>query len=86
VQASPVMPSEPPPSITFTGRMVAPDGRVVVLAQWGDGTPVTLVQGKVLSNGYRVERLTDQMVELLNPQTQAMVQIPLPPPPRFETR
>lgn len=86
VLAAPVMPSQPPLSLAFTGGMVAPDGRVVVLAQWGDGTPVTLSQGKVLANGYRVERMSTSLVELLNPQTQAVVQLPLPPAPRFETR
>jgi hypothetical protein len=86
VLAAPVMPSQPPLSLTFTGRMVAPDGQVVVLALWGDGTPVTLSQGKVLANGYSVERMSANLVELLNPQTQVVVQLPLPPAPRFETR
>jgi hypothetical protein len=62
------------------------DGRVVVLARWADGSPVRLEEGKVLGNGFRVERMTEQSVELLNPQTQAMVQLTLPAAPRFETR
>lgn len=86
VQAAPVMPSEPVLQLSFTGRMQTPDGRHLVLAQWSDGRPVTLEQGKVLPNGYRVERMNANLVELLNPQTQAVVQLPLPPAPRFETR
>ncbi len=86
VLATPVMPSEPVLQLSFTGRMQTPEGRTVVLAQWSDGRSVTLEQGKVLSNGYRVERMDAGMVELLNPQTQAVVQLPLPPAPRFETR
>lgn len=86
VLAASVMPREPVLQLSFTGRMQTPDGRTVVLAQWSDGRPVTLEQGKVLSNGYRVERMDARMVELLNPQTQAVVQLPLPPAPRFETR
>lgn len=84
--AAPVMPSEPVLQLSFTGRMQTPEGRTVVLAQWSDGRSVTLEPGKVLSNGYRVERMDAGMVELLNPQTQAVVQLPLPPAPRFETR
>jgi len=86
VEAAPVMPSEPMLQLSFTGRMQTPDGRTVVLAQWSDGRPVSLEQGKVLGNGYRVERMSASLVELLNPQTQAVVQLPLPPAPRFETR
>jgi hypothetical protein len=66
--------------------MQTPDGRTVVLARWADGTTVSLEEGKDLGNGYRVERMSEQSVDLLNPQTQAMVQLALPPAPRFETR
>ena len=78
--------SEPLPQLQFTGRLRTPDGRIVVLAQWGDGRPVALEAGKLLANGFRVERMDETVVELLNPQTQAVVQLPLPPAPRFETR
>lgn len=86
VVAAPIVPREPPPSLSFAGRMRTSDGRTVVLARWADGTPVSLEEGKELGNGYRVERMTEQSVDLLNPQTQAMVQLSLPMPPRFETR
>lgn len=84
--AAPIIPREPAPSLSFAGRMQTPDGRVVVLARWADGTPVSMEEGKDLGNGYRVERMSEQSVDLLNPQTQAMVQLALPPPPRFEIR
>lgn len=86
VVAGPLVTREPPPSLVFSGRMRTPDGRTVVLARWADGTPVSLEAGKELGNGYRVERMTEQSVDLLNPQTQAMVQLTLPAAPRFETR
>lgn len=86
VLAAPIIPREPAPSLGFSGRMQTPDGRVVVLARWADGTPVSLEEGKDLGNGFRVERMSEQSVDLLNPQTQAMVQLALPPAPRFETR
>lgn len=86
VFAAPIIPREPPPRLSFAGRMQTPDGRTVVLARWADGTPVSLEEGKDLGNGYRVERMTEQSVDLLNPQTQAMVQLALPPAPPFEIR
>jgi len=82
VLAAPIVPREPAPSLSFSGRMQTPDGRIVVLARWADGTPVSLEDGKDLGNGYRVERMSEQSVDLLNPQTQAMVQLALPPAPR----
>ncbi len=86
VPAAPVVPIEPAPQLSFIGRMQAPDGKAIVLARWGDGSSVRLEQGKVLANGYRVERMGADMVELMHPQTQAVVQLALPPAPRFETR
>lgn len=58
----------------------------MVLARWGDGSLARLEPGKVFANGYRVERMSADMVELRHPQTQTVVQLALPPPPRFETR
>lgn len=86
VLAAPVIPVDPAPQLNFIGRMNTPDGRAVVLAQWGDGQPVTLEEGQVLTGGYRVERMSAGIIELLNPQTQTVLQLPLPPSPRFETR
>jgi len=86
VVTAPLVPREPLPSLIFSGRMRTPDGRTVVLARWADGTTVSLEAGKELGKGYRVERMTEQSVDLLNPQTQAMVQLLLPAAPRFEIR
>ncbi|MGE0097848.1 MAG: hypothetical protein AB7S86_05815 [Hydrogenophaga sp.] len=84
--AAPIEPVAPPPVLTFAGRMRAADGRWLVVAQMGEGAaPVTLEVGKELANGYRVERISDHVVELLNPQTQNMMQMALPAAPRFET-
>jgi type IV secretory pathway VirB10-like protein len=87
VQEAPVVQVEPAPSLQFSGRMRTPDGRVLVFARWGNGgEAVTLELGKTLTNGYRVERMSEQLVELLNPQTQMVVQLALPGPQRFEIR
>lgn len=72
--------------LSFLGRLQTADGRTLVMAQSGDGRTFTLEEGKVLSNGYRVERLGTSVVELLHPQTQSVVSLPLPPIPRLETR
>ncbi|MFC7205942.1 hypothetical protein ACFQOZ_03140 [Comamonas endophytica] len=74
------------PQLIFTGRMRTPGGQTIVLARWGDGSSARLEPGKVFANGYRVERMGTDMVELMHPQTQAVVQLVLPPAPRFETR
>lgn len=80
----PVMP--PPPTLAYVGRMRAVHGGWLVMAQLGaDGFPVALVVGKELGNGYRVERMSDHVVELLNPHTQNVMQLAVPAVPRFET-
>lgn len=84
--AAPVPVAAPPPMLTLSGRMRAPDGRWLVVAQMGEAAvPVTLVEGKELANGYRVERISERVVELLNPQTQHLMQLAVPAAPRFET-
>lgn len=87
VQAVPVQslgPTSPP--LTYVGRMRAVHGGWLVMAQLGaDGVPVALVVGKELGNGYRVERMSDHVVELLNPHTQNVMQLAVPAVPRFET-
>jgi len=87
VVVAPIQPvAPPPPMLTFSGRMRAPDGHWVLVAQMGEAAvPVTLVEGKELANGYRVERISDRVVELLNPQTQHLLQLAVPAAPRFET-
>lgn len=83
VPIQPVMP--PPPTMAYTGRMRAADGRWLVMAQLENGHPVALEVGKELGNGYRVERVSERVVELLNPQTQHLMQLAVPAAPRFET-
>lgn len=75
----------PPPTLAYAGRMRATDGRWLVMVQSENGHPITLEMGKELGNGYRVERMSDRGVELLNPQTQHLMQLAVPAAPRFET-
>jgi hypothetical protein len=74
------------PDLTFVGFLRAPNGNPLVLAQWGDGTPETLAQGKVLRNGYVVESISNSGVYLVHPQTQDKMHIAVPPAPLFEIR
>ena len=83
--ASPA-PVAPSFQLSFLGRLQAVDGRTLVMTQSADGRTFTLEEGKVLSNGYRVERIGVSVVELQHSQTQSVVQLALPPMPRFETR
>lgn len=87
VQAASIEPvlSLPTPTLTLAGRVRAADGRWLVVAQLEGGVPVTLEMGKELGNGYRVERVSDHVVELLNPKTQSLMQLAVPAAPRFET-
>lgn len=78
-------PMPPPPTLVYTGRMRAADGRWLVMVQLENGHPVALEVGKELGSGYRVERMSDRVVELLNPQTQQQMQLAVPAAPRFET-
>lgn len=84
--AASLVPIAPAFQLSFLGRMQTTDGRTLVMAQAGDGRTFNLELGKVLSSGYRVERIGTDVVELLHPQTQSVVLLPMPPVPRFETR
>lgn len=86
VEAIPLRSAAPSsPVLVYAGRMRTPEGRWLVMAQMEVGNPVTLEVGKTLGNGYRVERISDHAVELLNPQTQNLMQMAVPAAPRFET-
>lgn len=85
VQAPPA-PVVPPLRWVTVGRMRAPDGRQWLVGHWGDEVSVTLTEGGRSPRGHRVERITPEALELLNPDTQERQRIALPPPPRFEMR
>jgi hypothetical protein len=81
----PPPPAPPPLNLRFTGRMLAPDGALLVFANLGT-QPVVLAAGTDLPNGYRVETVTATAVELLYPPLGARARLDLPAAPAFEVR
>ena len=81
----PPPPAPPPLNLRFSGRMLAPDGGLIVFATLGSET-VVLAPGTNLSNGYRVEKVADGGVELLYPPLNARARLDIPPAPSFEIR
>lgn len=82
----PPPPPQPPAlNLHFAGRISAPDGSQVIYVSFGDTSmPVTI--GQVLPNGYRVEAVTPQAIELSYPPMNTTARLELPPPPKYETR
>lgn len=85
VVAPPPPPQPPPHNLTFAGRMTAPDGSQLVYVNSGN-TSLTLVAGQTLPNGYRVESITAQAVELSYPPMNTTARLDLPAPPKYEIR
>lgn len=83
--AAPQPPSPPPVNLTFAGRMTAPDGSQIIYVSHGD-TPLAIGVGQTLPNGYRVEAITAQAVELSYSPLNASARLDLPAPPKYEIR
>jgi hypothetical protein len=83
VQPSP--PSPPPINLSFAGRMTAPDGSQILYISYGDA-PLALAVGQILPNGYRVDAITAQAVELSYPPSNTTARLDLPAPPKYEIR
>jgi hypothetical protein len=84
IMAAPA-PSAPQHNLRFTGRMTTPDGQQLIFATLAD-TPVTLAVGQNLANGYRVDSITDRVVQLTYVALGTSARLDLPEPPRYETR
>jgi hypothetical protein len=82
--ATPV-PTAPVLDLRFAGRMTAPDGGLLVFATLGD-LPITLFVGQSLPNGYRVDRISERVVELSYPALGTTARLDLPEPPKYEIR
>ena len=65
--------------------MTAPDGTQLVYVNAGDAS-LTLVAGQNLPNGYRVESITAQAIELSYPPLNTTARLDLPAPPKYEIR
>lgn len=83
--APPPPPSPPPLNLVFSGAVRNVSGGLDVYALF-NSDPVALTPGTVLPNGYRVDKVTAQSVELLHPQFNVSAVLTIPPAPAFEVR
>jgi hypothetical protein len=84
VMAAPV-PVAPSLDLRYAGRMTTPDGALMVFATYGE-EPITLAVGQSLPNGYRVDRISDRVVELSYPTLGTTARLDLPELPKYEIR
>ncbi len=78
-------PTPPPLNLRFVGRMTAPDGQLLIFATLAE-VPITLFVGQSLSNGYKVDSISNQQVQLSYPPLGTTAQLQIPEPPRYEIR
>lgn len=85
IEIPPPTPEPPPLNLNYAGRMHAPDGSLVVYASQGE-TSFALAPGLVLPNGYRVESITERVVEFSFTAMNRTARLDLPAPQTYETR
>jgi hypothetical protein len=81
----PPVPTAPPLNLSFAGRVRDPDGKESIYLTWGDKT-LSAELGSVLPNGYRVERITADFIDLLYVELNIPARLALPTAPRYEIR
>lgn len=81
----PPAPTAPPLNLSFAGRLLDPDGKESIYLTWGDKT-LSAELGSVLPNGYRVERITADAIDLLYVELNTPARLALPAVPRYEIR
>lgn len=85
IQASPQPPMMPPLNLIFVGRVTEPNGNRVVFASLNENS-VSLQVGQTLSNGFRVDAINDNAVELTYVSLGTTTRFDLPKPPIFDIR
>ncbi len=85
IQASAQPPMMPPLNLKFVGRVTEPNGNRVIFASL-DENPVSLQVGQTLSNGFRVDAINDNAVELTYVSLGTTTRFDLPKPPIFDIR
>lgn len=85
IQAQPQPPMMPPLNLKFVGRVTEPNGNRVVFASLNEN-PVSLNVGQTLSNGFRVDAIKDDAVELTYTLLGTTTRFDLPKPPTFDIR
>jgi hypothetical protein len=85
IQAAPQPPMMPPLNLKFVGRVTEPNGNRVVFASLNEN-PVSLNVGQTLPNGFRVDAIKDDAVELTYTLLGTTTRFDLPKPPTFDIR
>lgn len=78
-------PMMPPLNLKFVGRVTEPNGNRVVFASLNEN-PVSLHVGQTLSNGFRVDAINDNAVELTYLSLGTTTRFDLPKSPIFDIR
>lgn len=81
----PVQAVAPPLDMSFVGRTTDPSGATKLFFLVGK-TSVSIEPGQVLPNGYQVDSVTDQAVELSYPPLHTKARLELPSTPLQEIR
>jgi hypothetical protein len=80
-----VEPSAPPLNLSFAGRITNPEGKQTIYVRFGE-TGMAIEKGTILPNGYRVENITEDSIELNYLALNTTARLAIPPAPRYETR
>lgn len=78
-------PSAPQLEMVFAGRMTSPDGHETIFVRQGAQT-LSLTEGEILPNGYRVRAITQDAVEFDYPALKITARLELPSVPKQEIR
>jgi hypothetical protein len=78
-------PMAPLLNLSFVGRVLEADGQRAIFANFNNET-LRLTPGQVLPNGFRVDAINDDAVELTYPPLNTTARFELPKPPPFEIR
>lgn len=79
VLAAPAAPPPPPLTYQFIGRMTTPAGQTLVMLSSGSEV-IVASEGQALDNGYRIERVTAEAVQVIHAELGLRHSIPLPVP------
>ena len=71
----------PPMNYRFFGRMLTPEGTQIVYLVKGAGAPIEVSVDQRLDDGYVVESITDQAVQLVYPPLGQRTTLGIAPPP-----
>lgn len=78
----PLAPMAPPMNYRYFGQMRKPDGTQVVYLSRGNNTPIQVAVGERLDDGYVVESVTEEGIQLVYPPLGVKALVNIPPAQR----